>query len=66
MAYRAGVTLAAVLFAAFLAPLAAGKGPIGATLEGPGLDAPIVFGGWSEDGAGGQGRFPLMPLVEAA
>jgi hypothetical protein len=66
MTKRVAAALAAVLLAAMVSPHAAAKGPLKATIEGPGLDAPIVFGGWSESGATEEGRFPLMPLVESS
>lgn len=80
MILRVGASLGAVLFAALLPPAGVAKGPIEATLEGPGLDAPIVFKGWSEDGtstkgpyagsnedrASAKGPFPLGPLVDTA
>jgi hypothetical protein len=63
---RFAAALGAVLLAGIVSPQASGKGPLKATIEGPGLGTPIVFGGWSERGATEEGRFPLMPLVEAS
>jgi hypothetical protein len=63
---RVAAALGAVLVAAFVSPQATAKGPLEATIEGPGLESPIVFGGWSEPGATEEGRFPLMPLVDAS
>jgi hypothetical protein len=66
MARRIGVVLGGLLIAAVLVPGSVAKGPLKATIEGPGLETPIVFGGWSESGATEEGRFPLMPLVESS
>jgi hypothetical protein len=63
---RVAAALGAVLVAALVSPHAAAKGPLEATIEGPGLESAIVFGGWSEPGATEEGRFPLMPLVETS
>jgi hypothetical protein len=63
MRHRAGATLVAVLLAALLPSLAVAKGPVEATLEGPGLAAPIEFGGWTE---ADPWRAPIEPLATAA
>lgn len=50
-----------------LAPPALAKGPLEASLEGPGLEAPLQFGGWTDPGATEDpGRAPLGRLAEAA
>jgi hypothetical protein len=63
MTHRAGATLAAVLIAALLPSLGVAKGPVEATLDGPGLAAPIEFGGWTE---ADPWRAPIEPLATAA
>jgi hypothetical protein len=56
----------AASLATVLAPsLALAKGPIEATIDGPGLGSPLTFGGeWSEDAM--AAHQPLMQLAEAA
>jgi hypothetical protein len=61
------------LLAAFLAALgvfvltssASAKGPIEASVDGPGLDDPITFGGWDAEAPLANGA-PLMDFAEAA
>jgi hypothetical protein len=66
MTKQVAAAVGAVLVAMIASPHAAAKGPLEATVEGPGLDAPIVFEAWGESGPTEEGRFPLMPLVETS
>ena len=58
-------TIAATLCVALLPAGAVAKGPLEASLDGPGLDRPIRFGGWGEH-ALEPGGAPLMEFAEAA
>lgn len=63
---RLALAVLATALAVFLAPsLALAKGPIEASIDGPGLDSPITFGGsWNEDAM--APHQPLMQFAEAA
>ena len=55
--------VAAILVALAASPSALAKGPSEATLQGPGLESPIEFGGfWRADR---PNRQPLQPFLEA-
>jgi hypothetical protein len=56
--------IASVACVALLAPGALAKGPVEASLAGPGLEQPIRFGGWEDDMLEERGA-PLMTFAEA-
>jgi hypothetical protein len=57
--------LAAALALALVPAAALGKGPIEASINGPGLEDPITFGGWDAEAPLADGA-PLMEFAEAA
>jgi hypothetical protein len=59
------VSFLAVVVTLALAPAALAKGPVEASLAGPGLGTPLGFGGW-DGSAADEARAPLMRFVEAA
>ncbi|MGH3132397.1 MAG: hypothetical protein ACRDNY_01395 [Gaiellaceae bacterium] len=62
---RLALALVAGMLGVVLFPNASpAKGPIQASVEGPGLGAPIRFGGWEENGPATGA--PLMEFAEAA
>lgn len=65
MTNRLVAAFVAALGVLVLAASASAKGPIEASVDGPGLDDPITFGGWDAEAPLANGA-PLMEFAEAA